>query len=885
MTKQAKYYLVFLVLIAAILLSSPVFAATVTDAKYLGTIRATNNGALANGVSVNVSNLNSAQLIAQGFAQSDMSDVVLQRNGVEIPFMPGNGSNPWVFYISSISATSTADYNLYTGNVSGGKFRYFPGATGMSIADSASMEPSSNFTTELSCYCDTTQIGEPLFLKKGAISSRVASAGTVNATIFANTGSDIRYVAASSQYCDKAAAVVSPSGGTVTYEAWVYLSSLTAGYQCILNTGTATGSLCVRLQVDSSGRVYWEVDKTGGGAIAGSYLSTSALATGEWHLITATYDKNATPYTTVYVDGEEWAGADGGVGGDIYQPNTFLQVGATYAGGVPTSYFNGYIDEARISSSARTLAEHQAAYNYAPPFVVDGTTVSLWHFNEGAGDPADATGTNNLVRQNAPAWSTNSPVGQSLSVSAPVASGEHVIEVYGCANYPQWATGDVLEFDGTDDVINCGSGATLDALTGTITIDAWVKPDSAGENTLGNIAGFGGFNIWLRMEGTTACGFRIYVGTVGKSAVSPTGSVSYGSWHHVVGVFNGTNVLIYVDNVLTTGDATAGPIDAHAADSFLIGDNAGSNRGFDGPIGPVRVYSVAANAATVANRYAGDYSDRTGLVGEWYLDEGTGTSIPDYSGNSNTGTLTNGTWTTATYTGTDKTGTLCDFTLSSSATSRYGENLKGASVPNNSNDFVVGDDEATPYIEYFKHTVGGILVCDIDWEYGATFHDATAYNNDATPSFRTTSSDTDVSAELISFVPTEPAQLTTYSIAEVPEVFSSNASAPSQLYTEGDFTHLPGAEAVNEIIDASGTPRALWWYPLLFISVAIVAFLVYQATYNKGQATGSLLTTAIVCDALLALLGIMNPIMLWPAILFWIPAGALILSQKHYGWG
>ncbi|MDD5703878.1 MAG: LamG domain-containing protein [Dehalococcoidales bacterium] len=150
-------------------------------------------------------------------------------------------------------------------------------------------------------------------------------------------------------------------------------------------------------------------------------------------------------------------------------------------------------------------------------------------------------------------------------------------------------------FDGTDDVINCGSGATLDALTGNITVDAWIKPGSGGEGTLGRI--LDKQMIRLHMNGGAIVNLAISVGAVFKGA---SAACSFGSWHHVVGIFNGTNVLIYVDNVLTTGDATAGPIDAHAAESLYIGDSGSSSRCFDGIIGEVAVWNRALSASEIA---------------------------------------------------------------------------------------------------------------------------------------------------------------------------------------------------------------------------------------------------------------------------------------------
>ena len=101
----------------------------------------------------------------------------------------------------------------------------------------------------------------------------------------------------------------------------------------------------------------------------------------------------------------------------------------------------------------------------------------------------------------------------------------------------------------------------------------------------------------------TSSRFIFYVGTVTKIAISPNNSAPFGSWAHVVGIFNGVNALIYVNKVLTTGTATAGPIDAHSADDLLIGDRADSSYCFNGLTGEARIYNRALSAVEILHSY------------------------------------------------------------------------------------------------------------------------------------------------------------------------------------------------------------------------------------------------------------------------------------------
>ena len=116
-------------------------------------------------------------------------------------------------------------------------------------------------------------------------------------------------------------------------------------------------------------------------------------------------------------------------------------------------------------------------------------------------------------------------------------------------------------------------------------------------------------------------------------------------------------------------------------------------------------------------------------------------------------------------------------------------------------------------------------------------------------------------------------------------------SMPSQFYTEGDVSGIPGGAVINAIFGYSGTPPALWWYPFLYGFIALLSLLFAELTTAKGTAEPRLLTQFIVIEACLCLLGVLGTagvsgmIPLYGAFLFPIPAMAIILSKKHYGWG
>jgi len=139
-------------ILVAITGAVPIMASTITDAIYMADIRATNASYTAQKVSVPF--IWSSQSLLDGYyIDPDFSNLALRDSGgVDIAFMPGYGSNPWMMWVEQISQNSAINYNLYTGGdtAMGGKLAYFPDTAGMSVVDSASLELGNDFEIELS---------------------------------------------------------------------------------------------------------------------------------------------------------------------------------------------------------------------------------------------------------------------------------------------------------------------------------------------------------------------------------------------------------------------------------------------------------------------------------------------------------------------------------------------------------------------------------------------------------------------------------------------------------------------------------------------------------------------------------------------------------------
>lgn len=168
-------------------------------------------------------------------------------------------------------------------------------------------------------------------------------------------------------------------------------------------------------------------------------------------------------------------------------------------------------------------------------------------------------------------------------------------------------------------------------LTGPMSVSLWIKVNSfdAKEQTIISK----GDSAW-RIERRNNNNYLRFV-LQGPGQVQGNINVNDGQWHHVVGVYTGSQMQLYVDNVLDQQNNRNGAI---ATNNYQvnIGNNAeASGREFDGSIYGVRVYNRALTPADVATLYNPPL-----LVAHWKLNETSGTTAADSSGFNHTGTVT-----------------------------------------------------------------------------------------------------------------------------------------------------------------------------------------------------------------------------------------------------
>ncbi len=171
-----------------------------------------------------------------------------------------------------------------------------------------------------------------------------------------------------------------------------------------------------------------------------------------------------------------------------------------------------------------------------------------------------------------------------------------------------WGTGRVGaggSFNGTTSYV---SGQDNDAGT-TLTISAWMNADATQTST---IVGKGDTQGLLELSSNTPS-FKVTTGSTLRT-VTAGSALSSSAWHHVVGTYDGSNAVLYVDGAPAQTVSATGSISTNSSVWTVGRDVIGSSNYFDGIIDEVKLYSRALSDLEVKAEYdAGVAGNNSGL--------------------------------------------------------------------------------------------------------------------------------------------------------------------------------------------------------------------------------------------------------------------------------
>ncbi|AOY79568.2 DUF4347 domain-containing protein [Moorena producens JHB] len=205
------------------------------------------------------------------------------------------------------------------------------------------------------------------------------------------------------------------------------------------------------------------------------------------------------------------------------------------------------------------------------------------------------------------------------------------------------STGVGLSFDGTDDYVDLDNTSLSFAGTQPFTISAWVNPETDGGTIVGkhNTGVRGSYFLDVESDGR----IRFHREIAPWDLYSDT-AIPFGQWSHVAATYDGTTMKVYINGQLA-GQVASGAQFNDNATPVLIGarqeDGSPTNL-FNGKIDDVQIWDIARNQDqikdTINHQLVGN---EPGLIAYYQANEGSGTTLNDYSVNNNHGTLQNGT--------------------------------------------------------------------------------------------------------------------------------------------------------------------------------------------------------------------------------------------------
>ena len=210
-------------------------------------------------------------------------------------------------------------------------------------------------------------------------------------------------------------------------------------------------------------------------------------------------------------------------------------------------------------------------------------------------------------------------------------------------NYSLTFTGNT-ESSGTSDYVSTTFDPDDYNLNTTgFTLSYWVRPDE-----------LGGFMFALGRQPNSTERFEIGIYTTTKQFIgvgsgrkrSELHGMSTGNWYHWAITYAGNNadtktLKAYRDGteVLDT-TATWSSTGGDAPIYFGARNNGGYSQGWDCGLDEVAIFNEVKDVSFLYNRGTpSDLTNESGLVGYWKFNEGSGTTVKDYSGNGNHGTF------------------------------------------------------------------------------------------------------------------------------------------------------------------------------------------------------------------------------------------------------
>jgi len=407
-----------------------------------------------------------------------------------------------------------------------------------------------------------------------------------------------------------------------------------------------------------------------GGTDIGNVGIAANVSNDVFHHVAYVFD-NTSKRITTYFDGVSYNYKD--MPSDFYPKldnSRNIYVGCWIPDG--NSYFKGSVDELRIYD--RVLGGAEIAQNYVGTYDNGSSLKGYWNFN---GNYADSS------LSPAPAGTGNAPfVADSYGAGETIYGGysgnEAILNFGQSGKEVGKSLAPSASFNGTNAVMDAGNASILSG-TGEFAISLWFKRNGttgSSQMLATQISGshYSDFKLEIDKD-TNQIKFRTYgphdcnlAGTpdqgefniTSSAAVSPSDS----SWHFLIAQrvsagSNSTKGYLWLDGQkVAESSASSGIVCLNNINEYNGGNAPRLGIGgqsiyvdqwnpyeyFAGNISTVRTYTRSLSSEEITSLYTESNVPTSGLGGYWKLNDGSGTTIADSSGNNHSATFNNGAW-------------------------------------------------------------------------------------------------------------------------------------------------------------------------------------------------------------------------------------------------
>ena len=200
-----------------------------------------------------------------------------------------------------------------------------------------------------------------------------------------------------------------------------------------------------------------------------------------------------------------------------------------------------------------------------------------------------------------------------------------------------------VDLDGVDAFIDIGESKTL--ISGQAgSCSAWVKIDTTSTSSTiwqSRVDSNNYVNVFYH-NGSTELRIAYRLGGSTKLATHTVDFENDGKFHHILATWTPTRIELFIDGISQAVNTFSGTFTGTFANS-MIGQNTLAGNFLHGKVAQLGLFNavVGISDVYVANSEPIDLTSNRFLVAYYKLDEGSGTTAIDSSGNNNNGTLNN----------------------------------------------------------------------------------------------------------------------------------------------------------------------------------------------------------------------------------------------------